>query len=55
MAACPLCVLGIPEEEHTPENWDRCGTDPEWAARLEAHYREHPGVIPEEWESWPNP
>lgn len=45
MVACPLCVLGLSEEEHTPENWDRLGTDPEWAAKVDAHNQQHPGVL----------
>lgn len=44
MVACPLCVLGLPEEEHTPENWKRLTTDPEWAAEVDAFNQQHPGV-----------
>jgi hypothetical protein len=48
MVACPLCVLGLPEEEHIPANWERLNTDPEWRAKVDAYNKQHPGVLLEE-------
>lgn len=32
---CPLCTLGFPEDEHTPENWARIGPGGDLVAKLE--------------------
>ena len=45
MAGCPLCILGLTEDEHTQENWNRAATDPEWSAIIYARWAEQPGVL----------
>jgi hypothetical protein len=46
MAQCPLCILGVPEDEHTPERWQNV-TEEEKAIVRE--YREkHPDVLVDE-------
>lgn len=43
MVACPLCILGIPEEEHTRERWSLI-TEEEREI-ITAHWRANPGVL----------
>ena len=43
MVACPLCILGVPEEEHSPERFGAI-TEAEREI-IDAHNHEHPGVL----------
>lgn len=48
MPACPLCILGLPQEDHTPEAWFELARNQAWQALVAKHWLEHPGVIPEQ-------
>jgi hypothetical protein len=43
LVACPLCILGVPEEEHSPERFASI-TDEERKV-IAAYNKLHPGVI----------
>lgn len=43
MAACPLCILGIPEDEHSSERFASI-TDEEYKI-INEHWKRNPGVI----------
>lgn len=43
MVACPLCILGVPEEDHSPE---RFASITEEEHKIISEYnKKHPGVI----------
>ena len=43
MVACPLCVLGVPESEHSPERF--ASITEEEREIIRQHNLKHPGVI----------
>ena len=49
MAACPLCILGLTEEEHTKERWMSITDEEKEIIRY--HWFRNPGVISEETHS----
>jgi len=43
MVACPLCILGVPEEDHSPERF--ASITEEEHEIISAYNKLHPGVI----------
>lgn len=43
MVACPLCILGVPEEDHSPERF--ASITPEEREIIREHNKKHPGVV----------
>lgn len=47
MVACPLCILGIPQEDHTPDAWFAYAANPLAQAVVARYNMDHPGLLPE--------
>jgi hypothetical protein len=41
MVACPLCVLGIPQERHTPRAWIEFAQNENWQAIFALYCKEN--------------